>query len=213
MNVYNLLGASYFPKQFYRYSTHQDFELRYIYESIVDRSRRAPLYKIKLNNDSHKFAIGLKDNAFAIQTEMEAAYLDGEVAVADKEAESLIQHFNDLLKCVADSSESNHFSARLAFHFKSLVYNHEQELNDSGIVHDENYFLKIKDTGESAAELPISKGSFLFELLQRVKEIVVDPMHYTQQSIVIYPNICSGYHNSNPYVTSIYSGMLFNYYC
>ena len=41
--------------------------------------------------------------------------------------------------------------------------------------------------------------------------IVLDPMHYIERPVVAYKNPGHGF--SNPYITSEYSGMMFNGYC
>jgi flagellar hook-associated protein 2 len=47
-------------------------------------------------------------------------------------------------------------------------------------------------------------------MLRKLDSISIDPMEYIDRRICAYPNPNATY--PNPYVTSIYSGMLFNSY-
>ena len=64
---------------------------------------------------------------------------------------------------------------------------------------------------ESAAALqPIN--NFADSLIDKTKEISVDPMKYVDRPVVNYKNPDSKNYSS-PYITSVYSGMMFNNYC
>nr|MCR5178294.1 flagellar filament capping protein FliD [Lachnospiraceae bacterium] len=52
---------------------------------------------------------------------------------------------------------------------------------------------------------------FANALQQKMDAIVLDPMHYIERPVVAYKNPGHGF--SNPYITSEYSGMMFNGYC
>jgi len=53
--------------------------------------------------------------------------------------------------------------------------------------------------------------SFANQLVHKTSQISLDPMQYITKKIVAYKN--PGHNYSAPYVSSSYSGMLFNYYC
>lgn len=53
--------------------------------------------------------------------------------------------------------------------------------------------------------------NFRTDLTKKIDEVMLNPMDYVDKKIVAYPN--PGKTFANPYVTSIYSGMLFNSYC
>ena len=50
------------------------------------------------------------------------------------------------------------------------------------------------------------------KLSRKMSDIALNPVDYVDKVIVTYPNTArAGF--SNPYLTSIYSGMMFNSYC
>lgn len=48
-------------------------------------------------------------------------------------------------------------------------------------------------------------------LLRKSSQISLNPMQYVDQTIVAYKN--PGHNYANPYMSSAYSGMIFNGYC
>ncbi|MBO5293093.1 MAG: flagellar capping protein [Lachnospiraceae bacterium] len=52
---------------------------------------------------------------------------------------------------------------------------------------------------------------FTHAVLQKTNQISLDPMKYVEKTIVAYKN--PGHNFASPYITSAYSGMLFNSYC
>ena len=53
--------------------------------------------------------------------------------------------------------------------------------------------------------------NFAGNVLNRVNRVALDPMEYTQKTVVAYKNRGHGF--ATPYVTSNYSGMMFSSYC
>ena len=53
---------------------------------------------------------------------------------------------------------------------------------------------------------------FADSLIDKTKDIAVDPMKYVDRPVVNYKNPDSRDYTS-PYITSEYSGMMFNNYC
>ena len=47
-------------------------------------------------------------------------------------------------------------------------------------------------------------------MTHRADNIAINPMHYVNKTLISYPNPNKTF--ANPYVTSIYSGMMFNGY-
>ena len=164
MEAYNFLGSSYFPKRYFRYSTHLDSELRYIYESIVSQSSLQPLYQVKPTVQSKDFAIALKDSSFALQTEMEAAFLGGETEVYGEGVKSLIGHINDLLQHTSSNSDVNHFSAALFRYFGIQMRRHRNEIEEAGLKQKKESVLFDTDMDFSEIKLSIGKSSFLFDI-------------------------------------------------
>lgn len=64
---------------------------------------------------------------------------------------------------------------------------------------------------EDMNETVDSLMNFKSALSEKTDEVMLNPMDYVDKKIVAYPN--PGKTFANPYLTSIYSGMLFNSYC
>ncbi len=75
---------------------------------------------------------------------------------------------------------------------------------------DEDTLKNRLDSGDTGADVDTLKG-FTSALMRKSNQISLDPMNYVQKTVVAYKN--PGRSFSNPYLTSIYSGMMFNSYC
>lgn len=62
-SVYNYLAATYVPKSYSRYDTHKSTELRDLYSRIVKKSKKSPLYKVKMSSAQQENVIAMKDTA------------------------------------------------------------------------------------------------------------------------------------------------------
>lgn len=67
--------------------------------------------------------------------------------------------------------------------------------------------LETEDSNEHFSTLK----SFTSALMRKSGQISLNPMNYVQKTVVAYKN--PGRSFANPYITSIYSGMMFNGYC
>lgn len=57
-----------------------------------------------------------------------------------------------------------------------------------------------------------TKKGLIHDLISKTNYITINPMNYVDKVLVTYPNL-SKPAVSHPYASSIYSGLLFNYYC
>ena len=77
--------------------------------------------------------------------------------------------------------------------------------------------INMSDLGKSIAsdeDIADTFGTlkeFSNHLIQKSEEISLNPMNYVEKKIVAYKN--PGRSFANPYMTSAYSGMIFNGYC
>ena len=95
-----------------------------------------------------------------------------------------------------------------------LLILHKNEIEQYGIQVSSDDTLNYSAAADSdSVTPPDSKAlqSFGSHLLWKLNAISLDPMEYLNRSICSYSNPATSY--VNPYVTSIYSGMLFNTYC
>lgn len=94
---------------------------------------------------------------------------------------------------------------KLLMHHKGKVEKYGIEMNDDNTLN----FLKNNNL-EKMPDLN-DLQSFGSHVLRKLNSISLDPMEYVARAICAYSNPATAY--INPYVTSIYSGMLFNSYC
>ena len=94
---------------------------------------------------------------------------------------------------------------KLLMHHKGKVEKYGIEINDDNTLN----FLKNNNL-EKMPDLN-DLQSFGSHVLRKLNSISLDPMEYVARAICAYRNPATAY--INPYVTSIYSGMLFNSYC
>lgn len=136
-----------------------------------------------------------------------------------KDFKKFANEYNDMIHFTQDHYENQKYAKRLLSELDDIAKQFKNELESVGITFLTSGHIKIDD---SLALQAIEDGEFqaLFErsvgytqLLQdKMNEISIDPIDYIDKKIVIYPNFEKP-GVANPYMTSIYSGMLFNYYC
>ncbi len=134
---------------------------------------------------------------------------------------SVANSYNDIILIAGNRSRENHdFSAsKLISEMKSMgrVYNDEltscglQIREDGLLVIDESRARQAAEEG-SMEKLFTRENGFMSRLLEKAKNIAINPMEYLEKTIVFYPNSEKSTYN-NPYITSMYSGMLFSSYC
>ena len=67
--------------------------------------------------------------------------------------------------------------------------------------------------GNGALEHLFSNNSrFSNTLIKKLSDISLNPMDYLNKTVVTYPNIAAK-KTLNPYISSIYCGLLYNNYC
>ncbi len=108
----------------------------------------------------------------------------------------------------AKAADNNHLLAEM----DKLLARHKGKIEKYGIeIGDDSTLTFLRD--DSLAKMPELEHlqSFGNQVLRKLRAIALDPMEYITRAICSYPNPATSY--INPYVTSIYSGMLFNSYC
>ena len=118
-----------------------------------------------------------------------------------------------------DSYTANHpKSGRLVREMYNLASLHEEELSRAGLTLkddgrielDRNKLMEAahrEDFNESLDGIKAFAGS----ILRKANQVSLNPMHYADRTIVAYKN--PGHNYASPYVTSAYTGMMFNGYC
>lgn len=125
--------------------------------------------------------------------------------------------YNNILKLANRTSKEsdNHYS--LAKDVQRIANRYKNDLESIGMNVGENGELEfdsslIIQAGEegSLAESLEHLQDFKSDLSNKAKDISINPMKYVRKVMISYPNPVKNF--TNPYVTSIYTGMMFNGY-
>ena len=98
---------------------------------------------------------------------------------------------------------------------KRFLELHKENLSQYGITVNDDASLNIDDkltkylSDNKVSDIDSIK-LFGIQMLKKLDQITLDPMEYTIQKAYAYPNPYTTY--INPYMTSIYTGLLFNMY-
>lgn len=108
---------------------------------------------------------------------------------------------------------------KLVREMRNVMYPFTSELEACGLTFDEKGYMQMDDYLSEQAAMDGSfqdlfgEGSALSaRMLAKTNNVKLDPMEYVDKTLVSYPNTSKppiGY----SYTTSLYCGMLFNYYC
>ena len=163
------------------------------------------IYEIRLNGVSEEG----KSTQIGLKTDVES--LTDNVSY-------LIEGYNSFINKTAAFLDSQPYSGRLVREMSSISNIYGKELQGLGINLNEDGTISLdKDTltksaqSEDALEKFNSIKNFTGSVLDKINKVALNPMDYTQKTIVAYKN--PGKSFVSPYVTSNYSGMMFSSYC
>lgn len=197
----------------------------------LDNVRVEPSNSEFLINGNERSASG---NVFTVdkqyEIELKRASLDGEEPVkvglrADLDSmlfniKRLVDGFNAFVD-TADSYTVNHSkSGRLVNEMKAIANTFGEELGNIGIEIRDDGRLEVSGSKLRAASDDEADYSSRFEglrkfagaVLRKANQVSLNPMQYAEKTIVAYKNP-EGVNLATPYVTSGYTGMMFNSYC
>ena len=151
----------------------------------------------------HDATIGLKD--------------DSETLIEN--VRSLVSGYNDFLDSAQEVHATGIKSTKLVAETRSIAERHLSDMEELGfhigadghISFDEEVLSKATGIGGNPGGVTALKD-FASALVDKTKAISVDPMKYVERPVVNYKDPGST-QNPSPYVTSEYSGMMFNNYC
>ena len=133
---------------------------------------------------------------------------------------ALIDNYNSFVQDVAQEHDSKYKGDKLRSEAISIARQHIKDtdalgikLEGDGIISIDTDVLKeaVTTSNNTDALEPIKK--FSESLLLMAKEISVNPMKYVDRPVVNYKNPDNKENVASPYITSEYSGMMFNNYC
>lgn len=131
---------------------------------------------------------------------------------------TLVRGYNSFLRAVSEYSGVQPKSERLFHEMSSVARVYAKGLTSAGLnlnldgtLEVDNNVLRQKATSEDAREAFTSMKGFTNSILRKSNQVSLNPMHYVNNVIVAYKN--PGKNFASPYITSAYSGMMFNSYC
>ena len=131
---------------------------------------------------------------------------------------TLVRGYNTFLQGVSQYSENQPKSNRLFNEMSSVARVYAKGLTQAGLnlnldgtLEVDNDVLRQKAMGDDAKEAFSSMKGFTNSILRKSNQVALNPMNYVNNTIVAYKN--PGKNFATPYITSAYSGMMFNGYC
>ncbi len=170
----------------------------FIYEKKYDISLHS------ITPEGHPVTIGLKTNVESLT--------DNVV--------QLTEGYNRFLLGANNYLDSQPRSRHVVREMGQIISLYQDSLKALGVNRQENGTLEVDRTKLSNAVVKSEDVADTFHplkdfsnlLLRKSSQISLNPMQYVDQTVVAYKNP-AGHNYANPYVSSAYSGMIFNGYC
>ena len=164
-----------------------------------------------------KFEIQLKEVTDPGEPIMVGVKKDNEAL--KKHITSLIDNYNSFVSDASEMKDDKFKGDKLRTEVIGIAKQYMSNIEDTGIKLEGNGTLSIDEellnqavsSAQSKESLaPVKK--FADALLEKTKDISINPMKYVDRPVVNYKNP-DNRDTSSPYITSEYSGMMFNNYC
>lgn len=131
---------------------------------------------------------------------------------------TLIGSYNSFISAANAYRESQSLSGRLVNEMGRIASTYQTEMEKMGLHIQADHTISVDDTmlkeyagtNDSSFNYEALQG-FADSLVKKTNQISLNPMNYVNRTIVAYKN--PGRNFVSPYVTSAYSGMMFNSYC
>ena len=131
---------------------------------------------------------------------------------------NLIRGYNSFIKAASEYLDLHPRSGKLLNEMERMSQFYQPDLEKLGFVFIESGELSLNDEAfknsildESGHAQLSGIRNFTNSVLRKTDQISLNPIEYVDKKIVAYKN--PGHNFATPYVTSNYSGMLFNSYC
>ncbi len=130
----------------------------------------------------------------------------------------LIQGYNSFIQKASEYVDAHPHTSRLINDMSNISFTYKNNLDSIGLTVQDNGTISLdknllQQTAQEndALERFGTIKNFAGSVLNKANQVSLNPMHYVDKTVVAYKN--PGRSLANPYVTSNYSGMLFNSYC
>lgn len=137
-----------------------------------------------------------------------------------KHISSLVDNYNKFVLEASGKQDAKFKSDKLKSEAVSIARQYMSGIEDMGIKLEGEGTISIDDemlhqavAGLQNDEMLKPIRNFTDALINKAKDIAVDPMKYVDRPVVNYKNPDSRDNTASPYITSEYSGMMFNNYC
>ncbi len=132
---------------------------------------------------------------------------------------SFVEKYNSIFSYVQDKQPDNNRAKKLLYDLNNSMRQFSSELENCGLHLTKDGVLSIDEkklymvAGNGTLEQLFSGESrFASTMLKKFSDISLNPMDYLNKTVVTYPNVTAK-KTVNPYVSSIYCGLLYNNYC
>ncbi len=132
---------------------------------------------------------------------------------------TFINKYNSIFEFVQEKQPDNHRAKKLLYELGNTVRQFSSELSNCGLLVTKDGTISIDNkiihtaAGNGSLERLFSEDSgFSDTLVKKLSDISLNPMEYLNKTVVTYPNVTAK-KTLNPYVSSIYCGLLYNNYC
>lgn len=164
------------------------------------------MYEVTLNGvgseEGEKVSIGLKTDVESLTENIN----------------TLVRGYNAFLRAAAEYGDKQPKSNRLVHELGSIPRAYAQGLTSAGLnlnldgtLEIDNDMIQKTAMSDNAKKAFSSVMDFTHSLVRKSNQIALDPMNYVNNIVVAYKN--PGKNFATPYITSAYSGMMFNSYC
>ncbi len=130
-----------------------------------------------------------------------------------------VEKYNSVFDFVKEQQPNNHRAKKLLYELGCTMRQYSGQLASCGLSVSKEGLLSINEkdvytaAGNGTLEQLFSEEStFSSTLIKKFSSISLDPMEYLNKTVVTYPNL-NAKKTLNPYVSSIYCGLLYNNYC
>ncbi len=130
-----------------------------------------------------------------------------------------VDKYNSIFDFVKERQPDNHRAKKLLYELGVTMRQFSSQLTSCGLSVSKDGLLSIDEetmyraVGSGELETLFSEdSSFSSALLKKLSDISLNPMDYLNKTVVTYPNLTAK-KTLNPYISSIYCGLLYNNYC
>lgn len=176
----------------------------------VNRTSASNTFTINKNLEITLKGISAEDNPSYIK------YQDDVISIIDS-IKGMADSYNNIVDLANKTTKESDRTHSLQKEIRRLTERYENDLESIGLNITEEGYLDFDESLilQSANEGTISDSldhlrEFKNGLAAKADDISINPMKYVKKIMISYPNPKKSY--ANPYVTSIYSGMMYNGY-